>query len=247
MDPLDNLNEPNINEPNIILPPSEIENYSNLEIRVRSAESRDALQVGSILAEAFPTLYTWTFGRLENEQIVRLLCSLYTAGSLSLATTRLAEQDGRIIGVAILHLEGSIGQGTWKNYWRVVRQELRLWISLRAFLGGMFANFAITARIPTSPDLLYLEAIAVSAAFRGQGIGTVLLTDAEAWGRAIGRSRMALHVLQRNTGARRLYERFGFRLSQTEPLPAPKGSRRQQWVSLLMTRDDFSQRRPPSL
>lgn len=229
------------------VPESSSDSTVGSTMSIRTADKADALAVSSILAEAFPTLYTWTFGRMENEQIVRLLCLLYSADSLSLATTRLAERDGIIVGVAILHLEGSIGQGTLKTFWHTITPELGLCKGIRAFLGGMFANFAISSRIPTGNDLLYIEAIAVDEKYRGQGIGAALLTDAAAWGSARARVRMALHVLQRNTGARRLYERFGFRLTQPEPRPAPVGSRRQQWVSLLMMRDDISQSNPPSL
>jgi GNAT superfamily N-acetyltransferase len=208
-----------------------------LERYIRPAQLEDSARISAILAEAFPALYTWTFGHLSTAQTATLLCALYNAGTLDFATTRLAVQNGHIVGVAVLHLDGSIGRGTLRAYWRVVRSQLGVWKAARAFVGGAFANLAISKRIPKGDDLTYVEALAVDTSSRGQGIGAQLLQDAAEWSLARGRTRMALHVLQRNAGARRLYERTGFRLAQSEPRAVPAGSRRLEWVSLLMERD----------
>jgi len=46
--------------------------------------------------------------------------------------------------------------------------------------------------------------------FRRQGLGRLLLADAEAWARQQGCTRLALDVEAENRDAIRLYERFGF-------------------------------------
>ncbi len=207
------------------------------DIRIRAAKFEDAAQVSLILAEAFPSLYTWAFGRLSTQQTAGMLRALYDADTLTLTTTQVAEQNNMVAGVAILHIGDSIGRGTMRAYWNVVRSQLHLLPAVRAFAGGVFANWAIHKRIPHENDLVYIEALAVGVAWRGQGIGTRLLSEASAWGHARNRPRMALHVLQSNTGARRLYERMGFHLACPEPRPARPGSRRQGWTSLLMTRE----------
>ena len=206
-------------------------------IRIRPAQPDDAASISLILAQAFPSLYTWTFGRLSTQQTANLLCALYRAGTLALATTQVAEEESCIVGVAILHVGESIGRGTMGAYWKVIWSQLGLTRAVRAFAGGVFANFAINKRIPKGDDLVYIEGLAVTEGARGRGVGARLLTESAAWGVARNRPRMALHVLQSNAGARRLYERMGFRLAHPEPRPAPSGSRRQGWVSLLMTRE----------
>ena len=205
-------------------------------IHIRAAKMEDASHISRILAEAFATMYIWIFGRLATMETANLLCALYQAGTLSLNTTRLAERDGRVIGVAILHVGESIGRGTFQTYWRVIRKQMGFWKGLRAFFGGVFANYAIARRIPKGKDLVYIEALAVDAPERGKGVGKLLMQDALQWAQARGRARMALHVLQSNTTARRLYERLGFRLHSPEPRLKPPGSR-PRWVSLLMFRD----------
>ena len=55
--------------------------------------------------------------------------------------------------------------------------------------------------------------ITVARACRGQGLGTRLMQEAIAWARQSGvLRRIELEVFARNTGARRLYERLGFRV-----------------------------------
>ncbi|HLV80485.1 MAG TPA: GNAT family N-acetyltransferase [Chthonomonadaceae bacterium] len=201
-------------------------------LRVRLAGPEDAGAVSAILAEAFPGLYRATFGRLDAAEIARLLQALYRAGTLSLDTTLVCERASVVAGLAILHTGPSVGRGSAGAYWRAVYEELGLLRGLRAFFGGLSANAFLNQRIPRAPDLVYIEALAVAEPVRGCGIGTLLLEDAVRWTRACppGRSRLALHVLYSNTGARRLYERMGFR---------PWNPRQRQWTrgsALLMLR-----------
>jgi RimJ/RimL family protein N-acetyltransferase len=50
----------------------------------------------------------------------------------------------------------------------------------------------------------------VADGWRGLGIGTALLREAVRWARAVGVEKLELTVYPGNTGARALYERFGF-------------------------------------
>src|SRR5262249_5878652 len=196
------------------------------------AKSDDAEAIATILAEGFPALYRHTFGRLDTAAVARLLTALYAAGHLSLETTHICEQDGQVVGVMILHLGHSIGRGKVGDYWRLLMQEISPWRAFRAFWGGLLANRFLDQRIPRAQDLVYIEALAVAEPHRGQGIGSILLAEAERWTRSSGRARLALHVLRSNTGARRLYERTGFR-------PWPGHASPSSFGAILMERDLF--------
>ncbi len=63
----------------------------------------------------------------------------------------------------------------------------------------------------------YLHAVRVRPEWRGQGIGTQLIQAAEEELRARGFQRAVLAVSQANEGARRLYERLGYRLFAEDP------------------------------
>lgn len=192
-----------------------------------------------ILVEAFPSLYQFTFGKLPMHRIALLLATLYRQRFLSLEHTCLAEADRRILGVLILNLGQPIGQGALAGYWRLLRQNLSFLASLRAFFGGILVVIGLQRRIPRASDLVYIEALAVSEAARRQGIGSRLLQEAERRTRHLGRERLALHVLRRNTDAQRLYERVGFQPARVPVQPSEGFSlfrRRSAWSALLMVR-----------
>jgi ribosomal protein S18 acetylase RimI-like enzyme len=59
--------------------------------------------------------------------------------------------------------------------------------------------------------LLEVETVAVRPDARGGGIGTALMEAVEAWARERGFEHLSVSVRTANAGARRLYERRGFR------------------------------------
>lgn len=199
------------------------------KVTVRAANAGDAQAIAAILAEAFPTLYRNTFGGLNTAESAQLLNALYKAAHLSLDTTFVCTQNDQVVGVMILHLGQSIGRGLITDYWRLLRREFGLLRAFRAFWGGLFANRLLDRRIPRAPDLVYIEALAVAETCRGQGIGSRLLAEAEHWAHSANRSRLALHVLSSNTGARRLYERVGFHPWHSHASP-------YSWGAILMER-----------
>ena len=107
----------------------------------------------------------------------------------------------------------------------------------RAFLDSQFAlqdheyrraypdgSFAIVELDGERVGRLYLHRratetrivdLAIVAARRGQGIGSALLSELATAADAEGRG-LSIHVEMFNHGARRLYERFGFRLAEDE-------------------------------
>jgi ribosomal-protein-alanine N-acetyltransferase len=62
-------------------------------------------------------------------------------------------------------------------------------------------------------DEVHINNIAVLPAFRGRGYGSALLAHALAEAADAGAQRATLEVRRSNDAARRLYERFGFRMA----------------------------------
>ena len=62
-----------------------------------------------------------------------------------------------------------------------------------------------------APGTWYVHALAVSPRHTGCGYGSALLAEAERLAARAGKSGMSLAVSDTNTGARRLYERCGYR------------------------------------
>ena len=65
-------------------------------------------------------------------------------------------------------------------------------------------------------DEFKVETIAVDPASRGMGIGSALMMKAEEQARSLGMRKMTLDVICENTGAIRLYEQLGYRITRTE-------------------------------
>ena len=62
-----------------------------------------------------------------------------------------------------------------------------------------------------APGTWYVNVLAVLPEYRGLGLGSDLLRLANDTGRKLGKRGMSVIVSDANTGARRLYERFGYR------------------------------------
>jgi ribosomal-protein-alanine N-acetyltransferase len=64
-------------------------------------------------------------------------------------------------------------------------------------------------------DEVHINNVAILPALRGRGIGTMLMERVFEEARQLGAKRATLEVRASNTGARRLYERLGFRVTGT--------------------------------
>jgi ribosomal protein S18 acetylase RimI-like enzyme len=82
----------------------------------------------------------------------------------------------------------------------------------------------------------FLMAVSVFPEHRGRGFGTALLAEAENRARRSGARQISLLVETANTGALRLYTRYGFRERARRPyLPFPGSTDEGDW--LLMVKD----------
>jgi RimJ/RimL family protein N-acetyltransferase len=107
--------------------------------------------------------------------------------------------------------DGWRGPGDERRYLRAVRRS-----SSGAVLVASGADGSIVGRLsvardphPSSRHVADLG-LMVAAGHRRRGIGRALLDAAEAWARAVGVSKLELHVLPHNAAAIALYERFGY-------------------------------------
>ncbi|UPK00885.1 GNAT family N-acetyltransferase [Bradyrhizobium sp. 170] len=62
-----------------------------------------------------------------------------------------------------------------------------------------------------APDTWYVQALAAYPEYRGRGHGSALLAEAETLAASVGKRSLSLVVSDTNTGARKLYERCGYR------------------------------------
>jgi ribosomal protein S18 acetylase RimI-like enzyme len=84
-----------------------------------------------------------------------------------------------------------------------------------------------------APNTWYINVLAVRPQFRRQGLGTRLLQLADGTARALGSRAVSVIVSDANAGARRLYERCGYKENATRPMVKESWKNEgQSWVLL---------------
>jgi ribosomal protein S18 acetylase RimI-like enzyme len=83
---------------------------------------------------------------------------------------------------------------------------------------SVWAKVRVNGLVNKESEVAYISDLIVVTAYRGQGWGRTLLQRAEDYARAQGATMLSIGVLAKNTGARRLYEDFGFREDHVELL-----------------------------
>ena len=153
---------------------------------------------------ALAWLYWEAFGApLTNQLVGSLPCALALVEATADSGRALcALHSDSILGLAALRYGGR----------RFLSPRLRSCVSAAGILRGPLAcaSLGIVGH-GAKPDEMYVEALAVGAGSRGQGIGRALLQHAFELARDEGLAAVSLDVVDTNTGARRLYERAGFR------------------------------------
>lgn len=117
-----------------------------------------------------------------------------------------ATADGTLLGIMALQSPGR------EIYQFRLGSLFRRFTPWRAAL--ILVNMLILYSAPRK-DALVVDQLAVAPEARGRGVGTKLLEASEAKGRAMGMPKMALSVISANEGAIRLYERMGYRRTQS--------------------------------
>ncbi len=84
------------------------------------------------------------------------------------------------------------------------------------------------------PGTWYVNVLATLPEFRGNGYGTELLALAETAARESAKRGLSIIVADTNTGARRLYERLGYRQRAQRPMVKEKWQHSgERWVLLV--------------
>jgi ribosomal protein S18 acetylase RimI-like enzyme len=104
----------------------------------------------------------------------------------------------------------------------------RIWATVRARIGFVFSRSASNTTGLPAPTMS-LVGIAVAPPAAGQGVGVELMKAFEKQARDMCMASLRLSVYPENTGARRLYERCGWR-----PLPHPPTPSGTMYYGLIL-------------
>lgn len=81
---------------------------------------------------------------------------------------------------------------------------------------SVWAKLKVNGLVNEESEVAYVSDLVVIAAYRGRGLGRALLQRAEDYAVAKGATTLSIGVLAENTGARKLYNDFGFRENKVE-------------------------------
>ncbi len=123
-----------------------------------------------------------------------------------------AKQEGSTLGIVTCYPTTLLNRLAWPT----VRQLLllRQWPLVTYALGHLGIVWNLLNLREGREDEFHIGTLATLPESRGRGVGTKLLLQAEAAAKQSGFAKLSLTVKQKNEGARKLYERVGFQVTE---------------------------------
>jgi ribosomal protein S18 acetylase RimI-like enzyme len=175
-------------------------------VSMRQARTDDAPLVAWDLETATDRMFSFMLGTRWEQILIRVVCTPGHAWSLEHAL--IAEIEGKPLGV-ILSAPSSVPEpdDAFGLPWGWTRIRLTV-------VGFVFRPFLSLMR-QHGVGAWHITAVSVMPEARGQGVGSLMISDAIVRARAAGMTSVTLDVDVQNTGACRLYERDGFEVQAT--------------------------------
>jgi ribosomal protein S18 acetylase RimI-like enzyme len=183
-------------------------------IALRPAEPRDDRAVAALMYATAAGRYDLYMG--DRERSLKLLAASIAAPGND------TSRDGVVVAEIGGEVAGAVA--SFPAYEGERRRRRLIHMVLRRRAPWHWPRLLRLARMGEDLDpepparALYVDALATDGRFRRRGVATALLGAAEERARALGLTTLALDTTAANSGARALYEGFGFRL--TGELPA---------------------------
>ena len=179
------------------------------KVHIRPARSKEALVGARLMYYAGWEYLLGYFDRTEDEtvEVVRKMFR-FPHHMTSYTYVFVAEDQGNVVG----SFSGFDARG-WQASQRGSLMYLPVWLTVVPpwRIPRMVAALRDLALPPVLDKEYYIEFLAALPERRGQRIGKQLLEFAEGQARVKGLKRIVLDVVIENVGARRFYEREGFR------------------------------------
>jgi len=169
----------------------------------------DLNKVSKLIYETELEVFRSLLGKDENEATENIK-KLVESGNNTFGHEHVYVVTGRdedVIGILVSFCGRNTS--TWNDF-KAYFKILNFYDFLKYAVKGTIINELLTASVGKND--YYLSNVAVDPRHRGQGIGTFILENAFKLAEEKGCRRVLLDVTLGNEGARRLYERFGFKV-----------------------------------
>lgn len=179
-------------------------------LRPARGDIEDGLVYAKLVEQAQQGAYRWMLGPHVQEIVGRAFTE--PGHEHSYRNVTFAERAGDVVGMGSGYSSSAHGEFTNEPLETAAgRRRHRMAVFLR--LAGRKIRFL--DHVPDGD--FYVRALAVDQEHRSKGIGTMLLERLEIEATTAGSRRLALDVAAKNSGARRLYERFGMTKEAESP------------------------------
>lgn len=171
---------------------------TDVVINIRAAEARDSDAVVALFDEAFSSKFVHA---IKDTKLRRE----FWIDVIQFAQVTVAEREGEILGMTLMSFSESPG------FKKVSAGQLVRMLGFSKALRAAFI-FILFGKLDWKPtrNHAYLEAISVSSAARGTGVGSLLLAHSKHVAAGRGLQALELSVVFENQDAKRLYLKQGF-------------------------------------
>lgn len=181
-------------------------------VNIRRAEPHDAGAVVELGTEAFSDEFRRIFGKRMAQGRKALTEMFILHRGVGFDGTYVAEAGGEVVGFITLLTKESPSRPIWP-----VLQAFLRHLGFFGVCRGLIGLPLLMKRI--GRDDCYIESIGVSEGWRGQGVGTALLKQAEEYANQRDKPYLTLEADRINETAIRLYRRLGFVIVRQLPSP----------------------------
>ena len=198
-------------------------------VRIRPARAGDLLAAVPLIRASGPAAFDHVFG-IDGDDASPFIAHCFgrRPGLLGYGNHTVATVGGEVVGTVALWTSNDIVAHA-AHSGRSILAYFGLWRAVGVVRRGLAVEATLSE--PGRGDL-YLGHLGVTESVRGRGVGSRLLAHAREVAVARSKSTIALDVADTNEGARRLYERLGYRVTATRswqgPPDAVPGHRRME-------------------
>lgn len=123
-----------------------------------------------------------------------------------------AKQEDKTLGIVTCYPTTLLNRLAWPTVKQLLK--LRQWPLVFYVLGNVGTVWNLLNLQEGRGDEFHIGTLATLPESRGMGVGTKLLLQAEEVAKQKGFNKLSLTVKQKNEGARKLYERVGFKITE---------------------------------
>jgi ribosomal protein S18 acetylase RimI-like enzyme len=186
------------------------------EILIRPAMPSDAPRAAALIHLPMDVLANYLFGADDPARAIEVLEKLFALPSnrFSHEFSDVLEMNEEVVGLVI-----SYPSEILKELAVPMGNQLRELTGVNGMFRVLKRSIPLMREKETEPDEYYVCTLAVQTEFQSHGLGAHLLAHAESKALGAGLRKSSLQVTLNNGGARRFYERHGYRVMDTIPIP----------------------------